>query len=180
MFEVWRCCQLLYCISIGNSRPSNKSPPMPRRSPPPPPSSGEPSRDRSQNSVASKTGGGAGQLGAFWSTQYAKESSSEDNNEPKFDEEPTSVGTVRHDRNRSDKTQTQTSHRNSHGPSKEFEISFFSKRIHITTLRSQKELLLGAQKLSKMMPLTALWWNLMLENLARNLAETRNPLLNKH
>ena len=103
---------------------------MLRRSPRPPPSSRKLSRDPSQNSVASKTGGGAGQLGAFWSTQYAKESSSEDKNEPKFDEEPTSVGTVRHDRNRSDKTQTQTLQRNSHESSKDFEISVFQKDTH--------------------------------------------------
>ncbi|KAK0574243.1 hypothetical protein LWI29_020298 [Acer saccharum] len=79
----------------GVSKPVNRSPPMPQRSPPPPPSS--------QQSVTSGVGGGAGQLGAFWSTQHAKETLiPEDKNKPKFDEEPSSYGTSRHDRSRPD------------------------------------------------------------------------------
>ena len=152
---------------------------MPRRSPPPPPSSGEPSRDRSQNSVASETGGGAGQLGAFWSTQHAKESSSDDKNEPKFDEEPNSVGTVKHDRNCPDKTQTQTSQRNSHGSLKDFEISFFQKDTH-NHIEKPKAAIIGSSETFKDDAFNTFWQNLMSENLAQNLAITRNPPLNKH
>ncbi|XP_062077495.1 uncharacterized protein LOC133782266 isoform X2 [Humulus lupulus] len=137
-------------IHEGNSRlPSNKSPPMPRRSPPPPPSSGEPSRDSSQHLPTSKAVGGAGQLGAFWSSQHAKESLVKDESEPKFDEEPTSHSTAKHDKIRSENhllsknigygkedtaTKSQNVGRNSYakpkpedGPSKEFELSFFQK-----------------------------------------------------
>lgn len=129
---------LLYYISAGNSKLPNKSSPVPRRSPPPPPSSGDPS----QHSVTSKAGGSGGQLGAFWSTQHAKDSSvAKDKSEPIFDEEPTSHGTIKLDRihqdnhisqknsalGKEDKTQTQTVRRNSHGPLKDVDRSFFQK-----------------------------------------------------
>lgn len=125
-------------IHEGNSRLPNKSSPVPRRSPPPPPSSGDPS----QHSVTSKAGGGGGQLGAFWSTQHAKDSSvAKDKSEPIFDEEPTSHSTIKHDRIHQDnhisqknsvlgkeyKTQTQTVRRNSHGLLKDVDRSFFQK-----------------------------------------------------
>ncbi|KAF4390887.1 hypothetical protein F8388_005700 [Cannabis sativa] len=135
-------------VSSGNSRlPSNKSPSMPRRSPPPPPSTLEPSRD-SSHQPTSKAGGGAGQLGAFWSSQHAKESLV-DKSEPKFDEEPTSHSMAKHDKFRADNqllsknivhgkedttTQSQNVGRNSYGrskpedgSSKDFELSFFQK-----------------------------------------------------
>lgn len=120
---------------------------MPRRSPPPPPS-GEPSRDSPQHSHTSKAGGGGGQLGAFWSSQHAKESVFvKDKSEPKFDEEPTSHSTTKHDKNHSenhlfpknsvhgkeDTAQPQNVRRNSYGnkpedgSSKDFELSFFQK-----------------------------------------------------
>ncbi|PON65503.1 Serine/threonine protein kinase [Parasponia andersonii] len=136
-------------MNLGNSSlPSNKS--MPRRSPPPPPSSGEPSRESSQHLLTSKAGGGAGQLGAFWSSQHAKESFAvKDKSEAIFDEEPTTHSTAKHDKIRSENhllsknsvhekedtiTQTQNVRRNSYGKpkledgsSKNFEISFFQK-----------------------------------------------------
>lgn len=122
---------------------------MPSRSPPPPPSSGEPHRDSSQHFQISKAGGGVGQLGAFWSSQHAKESFVvKDQSEPKFDEEPASLSTAKHDKIRSenhllsknsvhgkeDTKHTQNVRRNSYGEpnaedgsSKDFEISFFQK-----------------------------------------------------
>lgn len=127
----------------GVSQPVNRSPPMPQRSPPPPPSS--------QPSVTSGVGGGGGQLGAFWSTQHAKDSLiPEDKNRPKFDEEPSSHGSSRHDRSRPDNhplprnasppvkeenIQTHAIRKNVHsktlkpddGLSKDFKISFFQK-----------------------------------------------------
>lgn len=122
---------------------------MPRRSPPPPPSAVEPARDSSQPSASSKGGGGV-QLGAFWSTQHAKDSlMAESKSEPKFDDGPTSHSMLKHDRVRpdghplpknsvlekEDQTQTHTVRRNLNanlvkpgdGPSKEFETSFFQK-----------------------------------------------------
>ena len=82
---------MIHCyILAGVSMPSNRSPPMPRRNPPPPPSSGEP-KTSPQPSPASRGGGSGGALGAFWSTQHAKESLvAEDKSKPIFDEEPSS------------------------------------------------------------------------------------------
>ncbi|KAJ9158697.1 hypothetical protein P3X46_024258 [Hevea brasiliensis] len=119
------------------SKLANRSHPMPRRSPPPPPSSGG--------------GGGGGQLGAFWSSQHAKDSFSvEDNSRPKFDEEP-SHNTSRQDtcgmenqtlsKNSSpakdENAQTYATRRSVHGKSqisedgtsKDFEIKFFQKEL---------------------------------------------------
>lgn len=60
---------------------------MPRRSPPPPPSTSVSIRNSPPRPV--NTCGGGGQLGAFWGTDYAKESNVTDNScKPKFDEEP--------------------------------------------------------------------------------------------
>ncbi|KAL2478462.1 Protein kinase superfamily protein [Forsythia ovata] len=74
----------------GMAKPSNKSNLMPRRSPPPPPSTEVP-----QNVSATlhnrNTGGSAGPLGAFWTTQHAKDSVGlEEKTRPKYDEELTS------------------------------------------------------------------------------------------
>ncbi|KAL2514201.1 Protein kinase superfamily protein [Forsythia ovata] len=68
----------------GTPRPTNKSSPMPRRSPPPPPLAGAP-----QNlSSAPHNQGIGGSLGAFWTTQHAKDSiGQEDKTGPKYDEE---------------------------------------------------------------------------------------------
>lgn len=80
-------------IFAGFSRPSNKASPVPRRSPPPPPSSKEPTRNPSPPSLTSRAGGGGGSLGAFWSSQHAKDTPMEDSSGPKFDEETTSHST---------------------------------------------------------------------------------------
>ncbi|KAF5445828.1 hypothetical protein F2P56_031514 [Juglans regia] len=127
-------------IHEGISKPANKAHPVPRRSPPPPPSSAEPTRNTSH--PLSRTGGGQGQLGAFWSTQHAKDSvAAEDTTRPKFDEEPTSYSTSKHDqypenhplpRNTTPakevNMQTHAVRRNTlkpgDGPSKDFEITF--------------------------------------------------------
>lgn len=115
---------------------------MPHRSPPPPPSGG---------------GGSGGQLGAFWSSQHAKDSLSVENeSRPKFDEEP-SYNTLRHDRSRmenntlsknanpakDENAETHSTRRNVHGKlhisedgtSKDFEINFFQKDLDRATER---------------------------------------------
>ncbi|KAF8396066.1 hypothetical protein HHK36_017678 [Tetracentron sinense] len=81
------------------SNPTNKAPPMPRRSPPPPPPSREQVRNASPPSLTSSAGGDGNPLGAFWSTQHAKDSLvAEDKGGPVFDEGPTSQRTSKHDR----------------------------------------------------------------------------------
>ncbi|KAJ4848802.1 hypothetical protein Tsubulata_037239 [Turnera subulata] len=118
----------------GFSKPANRSPPVPQRSPPAPPSSG-------------KVEGG-GPLGAFWSTQHAKESLFvEEKSGPKFDEEPTYSTSVREGKqaenhslpkntspakehvqiHASQKSVHGKSHVREDGASKDFEITFFQK-----------------------------------------------------
>ncbi|ESW21353.1 hypothetical protein PHAVU_005G063700 [Phaseolus vulgaris] len=135
----------------GVSLPSNRSPPMPRRNPPPPPSSGEP-KTTPQPSLASKGGGSGGQLGAFWSSQHAKDSLvTEDKSKPIFDEEPSSHHmSLKHDSLRPEieqlaknlntgkvvNAQTHTVKSSTHGklhkpdttPSKDFEINLFQDK----------------------------------------------------
>ncbi|KAL5175807.1 putative serine/threonine-protein kinase [Glycine soja] len=141
-------------ISLGVSMPSNRSPPMPRRNPPPPPSSGEP-KTSPQPSPASRGGGSGGALGAFWSTQHAKESLvAEDKSKPIFDEEPSSHHfSLKHDRIRPENdqlpkndgpnkvvnTQTHTVKSSTHGklpkpdtaPSKDFELNLFEDKDRV-------------------------------------------------
>ncbi|XP_028774360.1 AP2-associated protein kinase 1 isoform X2 [Neltuma alba] len=90
----------------GSAKPATQSLPMPRRSPPPPPSSGE-TKSSSQSSHSSRGGGSGGQLGAFWSTMHAKDSSaSEVKSRPMFDEEPSGDHvSAKHDRIRPDNNQ---------------------------------------------------------------------------
>ncbi|KAG5000266.1 hypothetical protein JHK87_021338 [Glycine soja] len=138
----------------GVSMPSNRSPPMPRRNPPPPPSSGEP-KTSPQPSPASRGGGSGGALGAFWSTQHAKESLvAEDKSKPIFDEEPSSHHfSLKHDRIRPENdqlpkndgpnkvvnTQTHTVKSSTHGklpkpdtaPSKDFELNLFEDKDRV-------------------------------------------------
>ncbi|KAG4382043.1 hypothetical protein AAZX31_15G252100 [Glycine max] len=138
----------------GVSMPSNRSPPMPRRNPPPPPSSGEP-KTSPQPPPASRGGGSGGALGAFWSTQHAKESLvAEDKSKPIFDEEPSSHHiSPKHDRilpeneqlpknvgpNKVVNTQTHTVKSSTHGklhkpdtvPSKDFEINLFKDKDRV-------------------------------------------------
>lgn len=120
----------------GISKSANKSPPMPRRSPPPPPTS-----------LSSKPGGG-GQLGAFWSTQHAKDSLVEENRRPNFDEEPPSRGLLKHDPSPSkgEFLQNNTVRKNLHGKSeskfdecvpKDFEVRFFQEDAEHGTERSK-------------------------------------------
>ncbi|KAK7243525.1 hypothetical protein RIF29_38324 [Crotalaria pallida] len=142
----------------GASMSTNKSPPVPRRNPPPPPSSGEP-RNTSQPSPASRGGGSGGSLGAFWSTQHAKESLvPEEKSKPIFDEEPSSHHiSLKHDTIRPDndqlpknvgtnkvvKTHTHTVKSSVHGKpfkpdagsSKDFEINFFQDKDHASERR---------------------------------------------
>lgn len=62
---------------------------MPRRNPPPPPSSEAP-RNVSSASSNQRTGESTGPLGAFWTTQHAKDSEAkEDKTRPKYDQETT-------------------------------------------------------------------------------------------
>lgn len=121
---------------------------MPQRSPPPPPSSVEPTRNISQPSNTPAVSGGGGVLGAFWSTQHAKDSIvAEDQSRAKFDEEPTNYSTSGHNRSQSDthpgnpspvkeeNIQTHAIRRNVHGkshkpedgPSKDIKLNFFQK-----------------------------------------------------
>lgn len=139
----------------GVPRSASRSPQMPRRSPPPPPSV-EPGRNTSQ--PGSRASGG--QLGAFWSTQHAKDSTvAEDKSRPKFDEDPTSYSSMKHDRNhpenhplpknsspvRGENIQTHSirrsvpdkSHKLDDGPSKDFEIKFFEDKDTTTTFQDE-------------------------------------------
>lgn len=104
--------EFLYLLCFaGIQKPAAKTNPMPRRSPPPPPSGAEPARN-SQELHNSRPGGSGGPLGAFWTSQHAKDSSvSDDNTGPKFDEELTSHFPSRNDKNRLE--QVPISHRTS-------------------------------------------------------------------
>ncbi|KAL6569783.1 hypothetical protein OROMI_014297 [Orobanche minor] len=76
-------------VLAGMPKPANKSNPMPRRSPPPPPSSEAP-RNVSSASNISRTSESTGPLGAFWTTQHAKNyEAGEDKTTPKYDEDTT-------------------------------------------------------------------------------------------
>ncbi|CAJ1958381.1 unnamed protein product [Sphenostylis stenocarpa] len=124
----------------GMPMPSNRSPPMPRRNPPPPPSSGE-HKTTPQPSLASRGGGDGGQLGAFWSSQHAKDSLvSEDKSKPIFDEDrgrPENEQIVKNvGTSRVVNAQTHTVKSGTHGklhkpdtaPSKDFEINLFQDK----------------------------------------------------
>lgn len=83
-------------IHEGIQRPANKTNPMPRRSPPPPPSTETTWSSSSSPVNNSMTSGGGGALGAFWSTQHAKDSfNAEDKVAVNFDEEPSKQNTTR-------------------------------------------------------------------------------------
>ncbi|KAK4746249.1 hypothetical protein SAY87_012561 [Trapa incisa] len=72
----------------GISRPANKVSPMSLRNPPSPPSSVQPIK----SSQVSRVGEGSGQLGAFWSTQHAKDVATcpQEKGGSKFDKESSS------------------------------------------------------------------------------------------
>lgn len=76
-------------IHAGIPKSTNRVSPVPRRSPPPPPSQSD--SVKSSPHIKAGGGGGGGSLGAFWSSQHARDSVvAEDNTGPSFDEEPTS------------------------------------------------------------------------------------------
>ncbi|KAE8676819.1 Serine/threonine-protein kinase [Hibiscus syriacus] len=115
-------------------RSTNRSPQMPSRSPPPPPH-GEPAKNTQQ--PGSRPSGG--QLGAFWSTQHAKDSViAEEKLRPKYDEEPTGYTSVKYNRSpiSGETVQTHSTSRNTPdklhkpeaGPSKDIEINFFEDK----------------------------------------------------
>ncbi|KAF6158768.1 hypothetical protein GIB67_040282 [Kingdonia uniflora] len=111
-------------MNLGPSTHARKSPPPPHRNPPPPPSK-EKLRNLSPSSASSMEGGvGGGQLGAFWSTQHAKNSNvTEDKSRPLFDEEPLSQSTSKYDRRRS--APGHSVRKSVDGSSEDFEIRFF-------------------------------------------------------
>ncbi|CAH1416033.1 unnamed protein product [Lactuca virosa] len=107
-------------IHEGLSKSANKSSPVPRRSPPPPPTT---------TAESSRNEGSGGPLGAFWTTQHAKESAVVE--ELKFDEEPS--GAERFTLHRTSPPKNEARHSRSSqkvvqgksGPSKDFEMNFF-------------------------------------------------------
>lgn len=117
----------------GLPKSANKSSPMPRRSPPPPPTAVESSR----NAVAS-----SGAVGAFWTTQHAKDSAVvEEVNKVKFDEESTGPEWSREEMFSSHKTSpakyedfhsrpSQKSMQGKSGPSKDFELNLFQDGVN--------------------------------------------------
>ncbi|OMO69790.1 hypothetical protein CCACVL1_19265 [Corchorus capsularis] len=143
-------------IEAGVPRCANRSTQMPRRSPPPTPS-GEPARSASQPGSR----GVSGQLGAFWSTQHAKDSLvAEDKFLPKFDEDATRYISAKHDRSHPENhplpkntspvtgeknVQSNSIHRSvpdilhksDDGPSKDFEINFFEGKDRPTTFQDE-------------------------------------------
>ncbi|GMI73923.1 hypothetical protein like AT2G32850 [Hibiscus trionum] len=127
----------------GVPRPSNRSPQMPSRSPPPPPH-GEPVKNTQQ--PGSRTSGG--QLGAFWSTQHAKDTDiAEEKHRPKYDEEPTDYGSAKHNRSpmREETVQARSTSRSTPdkslnpeaGPSKDIEINFFEDKNSTTAFQDE-------------------------------------------
>ncbi|XP_057980017.1 uncharacterized protein LOC131165886 isoform X2 [Malania oleifera] len=143
-------------IPEGMSKPANKASPMPRRSPPPPPSPKEPTRTLSPPPLSSGAGGDGGPLGAFWASQHAKDTIvAKTKSGIKFDEEPTTLSTSKHngirlDRNPSpnhskqENTQTHHVQRNvrgissnklEDGLSKDFETRFYPEALNRGTER---------------------------------------------
>ncbi|XP_023738861.1 uncharacterized protein LOC111886844 isoform X1 [Lactuca sativa] len=108
-------------IHEGLSKPANKSSPVPRRSPPPPPTT--------TTAESSRNEGSGGPMGAFWTTQHAKESAVVE--ELKFDEEAS--GAERFTLHRTSPPKNEGRHSRSSqkmvqgksGPSKDFEMNFF-------------------------------------------------------
>ncbi|XAR63407.1 Non-specific serine/threonine protein kinase [Bertholletia excelsa] len=116
-------------IHDGVSKPAVRSNPVPRRSPPPPPSA-EPTQNASPPPANnSKVGGSGGALGAFWSTQHAKDSLVKDKLEVKFDEENGNHNMTKHNkvhpRPVPNSMHGKAVNRSEDGSSKDFEINFF-------------------------------------------------------
>nr|XP_043623704.1 AP2-associated protein kinase 1 isoform X2 [Erigeron canadensis] len=118
-------------VHEGLPKSANKSSPVPRRSPPPPPTAAEPARNVPQ------PGGTGGPMGAFWTSQYAKDSTVVDElSKIKFDEEPAGSDRSRLERfslHRTSPPKDETFHsrpsqkniQGKSGPSKDFEMNFF-------------------------------------------------------
>ncbi|CAM8886980.1 unnamed protein product [Rhodiola kirilowii] len=116
----------------GFSKPENRSSTMPRRSPPPPPSSRETHTDMASD-IGSKEGGAGGSIGAFWSTQHAKESvSAENRTAPRYDEPTGHSSTKPGGRSSNDKL----SGRTEKAPTKDFEIKFYEEDPKCRTART--------------------------------------------
>lgn len=121
-------------MNEGVPKSANKSSPMPRRSPPPPPTAAESARNSPQ---PVGTGGSGGSMGAFWTTQHAKDLSvGEELSKVKFDEEPTGSERSRSERFSLHRTSPpkeetaqsrpfQKSVQGKSGASKDFELNFF-------------------------------------------------------
>ncbi|KAI3764794.1 hypothetical protein L2E82_14810 [Cichorium intybus] len=109
-------------IHEGLSKSANKSSPVPRRSPPPPPTT---------STESSRNEGSGGPMGAFWTTQHAKESVVEEPSKVKFDEEPSDPNRFTLHRTSPPKTEarhsrsSQKTMQGKSGPSKDFEMNFF-------------------------------------------------------
>ncbi|MBA0795568.1 hypothetical protein Gohar_006421, partial [Gossypium harknessii] len=127
----------------GVPRSSNRSPQMPSRSPPSPPV-GEPAKTSPQPGLRAS----GGQLGAFWSTQHAKDADvAEEKSRPKYDEDPTSYSSVKHKRSpiRGETVQTHSparstpdkSHKPEDGLSKDIEINFFENKDTTTSFQDE-------------------------------------------
>jgi hypothetical protein len=125
---------VLMVVLTGVPKSANKSSPMPRRSPPPPPTAAESTRNSPQ---PVGTGGSGGSMGAFWTTQHAKDLSvGEELSKVKFDEEPTGSERSRSERFSLHRTSppkeetaqsrpSQKSVQGKSGASKDFELNFF-------------------------------------------------------
>lgn len=125
-------------MSEGLPKSANKSSPMPRRSPPPPPTAAELARNAPQPVPTSRTEGTGGPIGAFWTTQHAKDSAIvEELSKVKFDEEITGAERSRSERvslHRTSPPKDEAPHaprpsqktvQGKSGPSKDFEMNFF-------------------------------------------------------
>ncbi|XP_071736106.1 uncharacterized protein [Rutidosis leptorrhynchoides] len=103
----------------GLAKSANKSSPMPRRTPPPPPPAADSARDSPQPM------GAGGPMGAFWTTQHAKDSAVvEELSKVKFDEETTSSKMSQSEMFSKHRTSPQTV-QGKPVPSKDFELNFF-------------------------------------------------------
>lgn len=134
----------MLCANLaGVPRSTNRSPQMPSRSPPSPPV-GEPAKTSPQPGLRAS----GGQLGAFWSTQHAKDADvAEEKSRPKYDEDPTSYSSVKHKRSpiRGETVQTHSparstpdkSHKPEDSPSKDIEINFFEKKDTTTSFQDE-------------------------------------------
>lgn len=141
-------------VLAGMPKPANKSIPMPRRSPPPPPSAGARNASLVPNNL--RTGESAGPFGAFWTSEHAKDSvTNEDESLPKYDEDRTSHTSSGHDKicpekhpasystpSKEQNIQSSTDQKTTPGRSVDrtsFESSRFSDDSNLSTERSRSQ-----------------------------------------